>query len=89
MAHIAKEKKQLITRIRRIGGQLASLERAIEGEQECGAVLQQVAAIRGAVQGLMGQVLEGHLRDHVAAGGSAEAASELEPVLRVLRSYLR
>lgn len=89
MAHIAKDKKQLITRVRRISGQMASLERAIEEDDDCGAILQQVAAVRGAVQGLMTQILEGHLRDHVAAGSSPAQMAELEPVLAVLRSYMR
>src|SRR3546814_13697618 len=33
---------------------------------ECGAILQQIAAVRGAVNGLMVEVLEGHLRGHLA-----------------------
>jgi DNA-binding FrmR family transcriptional regulator len=89
MAHLAKEKKQLIARVRRISGQVASLERAIDEEADCGAVLQQVAAVRGAVQGLMAKLLEGHLREHVATSGSQAQRNELEPVLAVLRSYLR
>lgn len=88
MAHITRDKKQLITRVRRIAGQVASLERALEEEEEdCSAILQRVASVRGAAQGLMAQLLEGHLRDHVAANGAH--ADELEPVLTILRSYLR
>jgi DNA-binding FrmR family transcriptional regulator len=91
MAHLAKDKKKLISRVRRIGGQVASLERAIEAEDDCGDVLQQAAAVRGAIQGLIVQLLEDHLREHVTSPSqSAETRSdELEPVLAVLRSYLR
>lgn len=90
MAHTLKGKKPLLARVRRIKGQADALERALEQESECAAVLQQIAAIRGAVNGLMAEVLEGHLREHVA-GGSEDAAhreEDLEQVIRVLRSYL-
>jgi len=90
MPHTVHEKKQLLARIRRIKGQAAALEGAINGEAECAAILQQIAAIRGAVNGLMGQVIEGHLREHVAAAASVKKRLEdLEPVLRVLRSYMK
>ena len=59
MSHTQKEKKALLNRVRRLRGQLDGLERALEEEQGCYEVLQQIAAVRGAVNGLMGQVLEG------------------------------
>ena len=88
MSHTIRNKKALIARVRRIGGQVASLERALESDTNCNAVLQQAASIRGAVQGLMGQLLESHLREHVATN-SPRALQELEPALAILRSYLR
>jgi len=91
MAHTIKAKKHLLARVRRIQGQAGALERALEEETDCSAVLQQIAAIRGAVSGLMAEVLEGHLRDHLASASAApeERARDLEQVVSVLRSYLR
>ena len=89
MAHLAKDKKKLNARVRRIAGQVASLERALESEADCGAVLHQLAAVRGAINGLMLQVLEGHLREHVAPLADKRSQAELEPVLAILRSYLK
>lgn len=91
MPHTIKEKKSLVARVRRIQGQTAALERALEEERECSAVLQQIAAIRGAVNGLMAQVLEGHLREHLDAENRTpqERYEDLEQVLSVLRSYLK
>jgi len=91
MAHTITGKKQLLARVRRIQGQTGALEKALLAETDCAAVLQQIAAIRGAVNGLMAQVLEGHLREHVGAQGLAEEdrAAALEQVAAVLRSYLR
>jgi len=91
MAHTIQEKKALLARVRRIQGQAGALERALEEEAECSAVLQQIAAIRGAVNGLMAQVLEGHLREHLAAEDRTpqERREDLEQVVGVLRSYLK
>lgn len=91
MPHTIKDKKALLARVRRIQGQAAALERALEQESDCSAVLQQIAAIRGAVNGLMAQVLEGHLREHLGAEDRTpeERHEDLEQVLSVLRSYLK
>jgi DNA-binding FrmR family transcriptional regulator len=91
MPHTIKDKAGLLARVRRIQGQAGALERALEQEAECTAVLQQIAAIRGAVNGLMAQVLEGHLREHLAAEDRSpeQRREDLEQVLSVLRSYLK
>ena len=59
VAHTIHGKKKLLARVRRIAGQTRALEQALEEGSECAAVLQQIAAIRGAVNGLMNEVLEG------------------------------
>ena len=91
MAHTIKSKKHLLTRVRRIKGQAEALEKALERESECAAVLQQIAAIRGAVNGLMTEVLEGHLRQHLGADDLSpqQRSEDLEQLVGVLRSYLR
>ncbi|WAF84102.1 metal/formaldehyde-sensitive transcriptional repressor [Metapseudomonas otitidis] len=91
MAHTLKGKKQLLTRIRKIKGQAGALETALEEERDCLAILQQIAAIRGAVNGLMAEVMEGHIRDHLGDDSlSAEQRQvEVEQVATLLRSYMR
>lgn len=91
MPHTIKGKKPLLARVRRIKGQAEALEKALEQDTECSAVLQQIAAIRGAVSGLMAEVLEGHLREHLAADDTPpqQRSEDLEQVVAVLRSYLR
>ncbi len=91
MAHTVNGSKKLLTRIRRIQGQAAALERAVEQEAECLSVLQQIAAIRGAVNGLMSEVLEGHLREHLGDPTLDEAtrAAETDAIAAMLKSYLR
>ena len=91
MPHTIKEKKQLLTRVRRIKGQADALEKALEQGTDCSAVLQQIAAIRGAVNGLMAEVLEGHIREHLGVDDISpeQRSHDLEGVVIVLRSYLR
>ncbi|MGE4344721.1 MAG: metal/formaldehyde-sensitive transcriptional repressor [Geoalkalibacter sp.] len=91
MAHTIKSKKQLLTRVRRIKGQAEALEKALERETDCSAVLQQIAAIRGAVNGLMSEVLEGHIREHLGANDISpqQRSEDLEQVVAALRSYLK
>lgn len=91
MPHTIKGKKHLLTRVRRIKGQTEALEKSLDHGSECSAVLQQIAAIRGAVNGLMLEVLEGHLRDHLGTHVIPEEQrkEDLEQVVSVLRSYLK
>ncbi len=91
MPHTVKGKKQLLVRVRRIKGQAEALEKSLDQGSECSAVLQQIAAIRGAVNGLMLEVLEGHLRDHLGTHVIPEEQrrEDLEQVVSVLRSYLK
>ena len=91
MPHTIQGKKQLLTRVRRIKGQADALEKALENQTDCSAILQQIAAIRGAVNGLMAEVLEGHIREHLGAEDipAAQRSEDLENVVTVLRSYLK
>lgn len=91
MPHTIKTKKQLLSRVRRIKGQTEALEKALEQETECAAILQQIAAIRGAVNGLMAEVLEGHIREHLGpkAISPKRRNEDLEQVVAVLQSYLK
>jgi DNA-binding FrmR family transcriptional regulator len=91
MAHTIQGKAKLLTRVRRIRGQSDALEKALEAEADCAAILQQIAAIRGAVNGLMSEVLEHHLRDHLGpqAIDAVQRGRDLEEVVSVLRSYLK
>lgn len=92
MPHTPEEKKRAITRLRRIRGQADALMLAVERGDACGALLQQLSALRGAATGLMAEVLESHLRDTLkqAGPGGAEATqTEADAIMRVIRPYLK
>ncbi|MFY2568270.1 metal/formaldehyde-sensitive transcriptional repressor [Achromobacter ruhlandii] len=96
MPHSPTEKKRVTTRLRRIQGQALALERAVNEGTECGALLQQLAALRGAATGLMAEVLESHLRETflqsaqgARPGAALEPEAEIDQVMRIVRSYLK
>lgn len=92
MAHTTKDKKKLLSRVQRIRGQVEAIERAIESEQECAGVLQLMAACRGALNGLMAEVMEGHVRFHVLSpddGTNSPQAKAAEELIDVIRAYLK
>ncbi|TAN02554.1 MAG: metal/formaldehyde-sensitive transcriptional repressor [Rhodanobacteraceae bacterium] len=92
MSHTTHDKAKLLARVRRIRGQVEALERALEAEKGCAEVLHQIAAVRGAIQGLMVEVMEGHIREHVAGAGSRSAAARsqgADALIDVLRTYLK
>jgi len=91
MPYSPKEKKQALLRVRRIKGQVAALEDALESGADCPAVLQQIAAVRGATNGLMAAVLESYLREEFP-GGEVKSDSQsrsIDETISIVRSYLR
>lgn len=91
MPHSPQEKKRVLARVRRIRGQAEALERALDEGVECAAVLQQIAAIRGAVNGLMSEVMEAHIREEFGqATDSADARErQVREMVMLVRSYLK
>lgn len=92
MSHTIHKKSKLLGRVRRIRGQVEALERALDAEKGCAEVLHQIAAVRGAMNGLMAEVLEEHVRTHIADAAittDAERARGAEELIDVLRAYLK
>jgi len=91
MPHTPAEKKKALVRVRRIRGQADALERALQDGADCSAVLQQLAAIRGAVNGLMAEVLESHIREEFGTPdqGDARHARRVQDMTSLVRTYLR
>ncbi|HYE85385.1 MAG TPA: formaldehyde-responsive transcriptional repressor FrmR [Vicinamibacterales bacterium] len=91
MPHSPAEKKRVLTRVRRLRGQVEALERALEAGADCAPVLQQIAAIRGAAHGLMSEVMESHLREQFgqAARSEADRRARIEEMTALVRAYLK
>ncbi|MCG2841709.1 metal/formaldehyde-sensitive transcriptional repressor [Sandaracinobacter sp. RS1-74] len=91
MAHLSKNRDRLLARVRRIAGQMAAIEKAIAGDAGCSVVLHQVAGARGAINGLMDELIEDHVRAHVASPGlsDAERAAGAEELIEAVRRYAK
>ena len=92
MGHTIKHKDKLLARVRRVRGQVEAVERALDQEKGCGEILQLVAAARGAMNSLMAEVIEDHIRLHVVDPSrerNQERAKGTEDLIEVIQSYLR
>jgi DNA-binding FrmR family transcriptional regulator len=92
MAHTLEEKKKLLNRVRRIRGQVEAIDRALEQEAECSDVLHNISACRGAMDALMAEVIEGHIRFHIldpSVAPSDEQAQAADDLIHALRAYLK
>ena len=91
MAHTIRKKRGLTLRVARIRGQVEALARTLDGEADCGDVLGLIASVRGALDGLMAEVIEEHIRDHVFrdARAKSEARQAATDLIQLVRSYLK
>jgi DNA-binding FrmR family transcriptional regulator len=92
MSHTIREKQKLLARVRRIKGQVEAIERALDNEAGCEQVMQLIAATRGAISGLMAEVVEDHVRTHMVDAERHPGAlnhDAVEQLLEVVRTYLK
>ncbi len=93
MSHTTKNKQNLVGRIRRIKGQLEAVERQLEtDEHDPYEVLQTLTACRGAMNGLVASIIEGHVRHHVInpeTAGSADQTEAVEQLIEIIKTYLK
>ena len=92
MSHTVREKSKLLNRVSRLRGQIEAVERALEQELDCAEVLQLIVSARGAMNGLMAEVMEDHIRLHVvdpALEANSDRARGAEELIDVVRSYLK
>jgi DNA-binding FrmR family transcriptional regulator len=92
MSHTAEESKRLINRARRLRGQVDSMVRLLEQEAECSETLHAIAVCRGAMDSLMAEVINGHIRFHVLdqeRGPTDEQTRAAEDLIDALKMYLK
>jgi DNA-binding FrmR family transcriptional regulator len=90
MGHTVRDQQKLLNRIRRIRGQVEAVERTLEGAADCTDVMHLLTAARGAINSLLAEVLEDHVREHlvgrIAGTSRADAADEL---IDVIHAYFK
>ena len=78
--------------MRRLKGQAEALERALAAERGCAHILMLAASMRGAVNGLIAEIMEDHIRHNIVDPdkepevGHAKGTAEL---IEVMRTCLR
>ncbi|WP_413877093.1 metal/formaldehyde-sensitive transcriptional repressor [Albidovulum sp.] len=90
MTHTVQNKSKLLARVRRLKGQMEAIERALEAETSCAEILNLAASVRGATNGLVVELLEDHLRNHVVGVESdALRAAGADELVEVMRRHLK
>jgi len=89
--HTQRHRSKLVTRVRRIRGQLEAVEKSLAAGQSCRDVVLTIAAARGAINALAAEVICDHLLEHVAAPRipSAVRAAEANELARIIRQFAR
>lgn len=92
VSQTAEEKQKLLNRVRRLRGQIDALERAVESEETCSEVMRLLTAARGALNGLMAEVVEDHILLHLIDHDRRRSRREMEAadeLLEILRTYIK
>jgi FrmR/RcnR family transcriptional regulator, repressor of frmRAB operon len=92
MPHTVEEKKRLLNRARRIRGQVDVVVRTLEEASECSETLHAISVCRGALDSLMAEVIEGHIRFHVLdqkLDPTEEQTRAAEDLIDALKTYLK
>lgn len=92
MAHTSEEQRRLLSRINRIEGQVKSIRTALENNSECGTVLQQIAACRGAINSLLVEIIDGEIRFHVLSKNAkvdSREARAAQDLVEILHRYIK
>jgi DNA-binding FrmR family transcriptional regulator len=88
MSHTSREKLDLVNRTKKVIGQLEGTLRALNEHKQCADVLQRLAAARGAINSLMAELMEDHIRNHMSRS-SKSSAEATEDLIGIVRSYLK
>jgi DNA-binding FrmR family transcriptional regulator len=92
MVGYAETKPQILTRLRRIEGQIRGLERLVDADTYCIDVLTQISAATRALESVALELLDGHLRhcvhdamregDDAAENKIAEASAAIRRLVK-------
>ncbi len=75
------DKAAVLTRLKRIEGQVRGLQRMVEEDSYCIDVLTQVSAVSSALQSVAVKMLDEHLRHCVTTAVQSEDPTETDRVL--------
>lgn len=88
MSHLSREKLDLVNRTKKVIGQLESVRKGLNGDEQCSEILRRLAAARGAINRLMGELMEDHILNHMPKN-SKSAEEGAKDMIQIVRSYLK
>jgi DNA-binding FrmR family transcriptional regulator len=87
-ARAVDDKAGLITRLKRIEGQVRGVQQMIDDERYCPDVLAQIAAIESALRGVSRAVVKNHLRHCASHALRSDDEAERERMVQELVDIL-
>jgi CsoR family transcriptional regulator, copper-sensing transcriptional repressor len=78
----AGDRKKLMSRVNRIAGQVAGVQRMVEEDRYCVDILHQIAAVRSALDSLGVELLTRHLETCVVGHGSGSEHHCAKPLTK-------
>lgn len=88
MPHTISERAKILARVNRIKGQLDAFTKSLESDGDCYKIMQLLASCRGALNGLMGEIIEGHIREHIVEADNKKIAIESgEELIEIMQSF--
>ncbi|OAT77130.1 regulator [Mangrovibacter phragmitis] len=91
MPHSPEDKKRALNRIKRIQGQCEGIQRSLEAGADCAPILMQMAAVRGAMNSLMAEILDSYIREEFAGKlrEESENGADIDELAKLVRSYFK
>ncbi len=87
--HPEEEAKNLALRTRKIGGQVGAIERMLQEDYDCTAVLMQIIAARRGLKSLAEKIIHSHLKHCIEeANSSKDGQKNVRELVQVLKSYI-
>lgn len=88
MAHTLQKKGKILARVNRIKGQLDAFAKTIDAGGDCYQIMQLLSSCRGALNGLMGEIIEEHIREHVVEAENKKLAVDAgEELIEIMQSF--
>ena len=82
-----EEKKKIISRLNRIGGQISGISKMVENDAYCNDVLIQLSAVKNSVKSLSTYILENHMSMCVARDLENGDLSAIDEIVSLFKRF--
>lgn len=86
--HDPKDKRRQINRLSRVIGHLEYIKKMIDSDEDCAAVLMQIAAARSALNGLGKEIINEHISHCITHAVEEGDTAAIEEFKKAIQRYL-